>query len=98
MRAEGTGDRVRDGEFAERTHDEVNRNATDDIRQEHRWAGEFDSGRRSQKQTDADRAAKADELDMSVFQAAFQVFMHFLFFVFHNSFLLASPDDPKSGS
>ena len=98
MRTESSGDRVRDGEFAERTHDEVNRNAADDIRQEHRWASELDRGRRSQKQTDADRAAKADELDMSVLQAAFQVFVHFLFFVFHNSFLLASPDDPKSDS
>ena len=57
MRTEGPGDRVGDGELTERTHDEINRNAADDIRQEHRWAGEFDSGRRSQKQTDADRAA-----------------------------------------
>ena len=98
MRTEGPGDRIGDGELTERTHDEINRNAADDIRQEYRWAGKFDRSRRAKKQTDTDRTAKADELDMSVFQAAFQVFMHFLFFVFHNSFLLASPDDPKSGS
>ena len=66
MRTEGPGDRVGDGELTERTHDEINRNAADDIRQEYRWAGKFDRSRRAKKQTDTDRTAKAEPMVRNV--------------------------------
>lgn len=71
--AEGAGDRLFDDHFAELAHDHEGDKAADGIAQDHRRSGGFEHPGRAQEQAGADGAPEGDQLDMPIFQAAFQL-------------------------
>ena len=83
MGTEGAGYRVGHGQFAQGPHNEINRNAADDISQKHRRPCQFDGCGGSEEQAYADGSAKTDQLDVPVLQPSFKVLMHFLIIFCH---------------
>ena len=71
--AERAGNRLLDNHFAKLAHDHEGDKAADGIAQDHRRAGGFEHPGRAQEQAGADSATEGDQLDMPVFQAAFQL-------------------------
>lgn len=71
--AEGTGNRLFDDHFAELAHDHEGNEAADGIAQDHRRASGFEHPGGAEEQAGTDGATEGDQLDMPVFQAAFQL-------------------------
>ncbi|MCY1466156.1 hypothetical protein D9M71_844120 [compost metagenome] len=70
---EGAGHRIFDDHFAELAHDHEGDEAADGVAKDHRRAGGFQYPGRAEEQTGTDRATEGNQLDMAIFQAAFQL-------------------------
>ncbi|MNP50999.1 hypothetical protein D3C76_1452920 [compost metagenome] len=70
---EGTCHRLFDDHLAELAHDHEGNEATDRIAENHRRARRLHHPGRSEKQPGTNCTAQGDQLDMAIFQAAFQL-------------------------
>ncbi|MNL45859.1 hypothetical protein D3C87_1685360 [compost metagenome] len=71
--AEGTGHRLFDNHLAELAHDHEGDEAADGVAEDHRRAGGFEYPGRAEEQAGTDRATEGDQLNVAIFQAAFQL-------------------------
>ncbi|MNR08487.1 hypothetical protein D3C85_1246480 [compost metagenome] len=71
--AEGTGHRLFDNHLAELAHDHEGDEAADGVAEDHRRAGGFQYPGRAEEQAGTDRATEGDQLNVAIFQAAFQL-------------------------
>ncbi len=86
--AEGAGYRLFHHHLAQLAHDQEGDKTTDGIAKQHGGARHLDGLGNAEKQAGADGAAQCDELDMAVFQTAFQLLAVLL--KIHSSFLTSS--------
>ncbi|MOA32766.1 hypothetical protein D3C78_1540100 [compost metagenome] len=71
--AERTGHRLFDDHFAQLAHDHEGDEATDRIAENHRRTGRFHHASRAQEQPGTNCTAQGDQLNVAIFQAAFQL-------------------------
>ncbi|MNC79314.1 hypothetical protein D3C75_1317590 [compost metagenome] len=71
--AEGASHRIFDDHFAELAHDHEGDETADGVAQDHRRARRLEYPGRAEEQPSANRTAKGDQLDVAIFQAAFQL-------------------------
>jgi hypothetical protein len=71
--AEGTGHRLFDNHFAQLAHDHEGDEAADRIAEDHRRPGGLQHPGRAEEQPGTNRATEGDQLNMAIFQAAFQL-------------------------
>ncbi|MCY1412101.1 hypothetical protein D9M71_274990 [compost metagenome] len=71
--AEGASHRLFDNHLAELAHDHEGDETADGVAQDHRRARRLEYPGRAEEQPSANRTAKGDQLDVAIFQAAFQL-------------------------